>query len=87
MGGSSEEIAANGSEVNGLGSSKAQNFSGRQEEDGRGFTCALGGVPGGEEESGLVAWGMDHPRRGALPNLRIENSPLPDFHIPVIVNG
>jgi hypothetical protein len=56
MGEYSEGIAANscGSEVNGLGSSKAQNFSSGQEEDGRGFTCTLGGVPGSEEESGVA---------------------------------
>jgi hypothetical protein len=53
----SGEIAANscGSENNRLGS-QAQNFSSRQEEDGFGITCTLGGVPSGKEEGRVVAW-------------------------------
>ena len=59
MGGGSGEIATNrcGSEVDDLGPSKAQNFGTRQEKNGCGITCTLGGVPSGEEESGLVVWG------------------------------
>jgi hypothetical protein len=59
MGESSEEFAASsgGGEVNGLRSCEAQNFSSRQEEDGFGITCTLGGVPSGKEEGRVVAWG------------------------------
>jgi hypothetical protein len=59
VGESSEELAANncGGENSGLGSCQTQNISSRQEENCGGCPRTLGGVPNGEEESGLVALG------------------------------
>jgi hypothetical protein len=57
MGEYSERIAASGDEVNGLGSCKAQHVGISATEDRGGTTGTVGGVPSGEEEGGLEAWG------------------------------